>query len=216
MSERDRDKNAQQECGEPEREADPRSSRPNSRRMPVTGDEGSAPAPDAEADERDADEVLTVNRGELESVLKRAAERDELEERLQRVAADFSNSQKRLEREAQTRIAYGVQDFAKEILPVTDSLRRALEAAESSHDLESFVQGIQLVYKQFDDILARHGIEPIDATIGEVFDPEVHDVLAVQPSNEYPPNAVIQEVERGFRIHDRVLRPAKVIVAGPA
>lgn len=211
MSDSNREKDPQQEYEGPEREAGLYSPPPGSRRVPIRGEEDAPvePPPDPGA------ETVTVYREELDALRKRAEERDELEERLRRVAADFANAQKRLDREAQTRIAYAVQEFAKEILPVTDSLRRALEAAESSHDLNSFIEGIQLVYKQFDDILARHGIEPIDAMIGEVFDPEVHDVLAVQPSNEHPPNAVIQEVERGFRIHDRVLRPAKVIVAGP-
>jgi len=156
---------------------------------------------------------VTVDSGDLAELQRQAAERDALEERLKRVAADFANAQKRLVREAQTRIAYAVQEFATEVFPVADSLRRALAAAETSHDLDGFIEGIRLVDKQFYDIMARHGIEPIEAVIGEVFDPEVHDVLAVTETDEYPPNAIVQEVERGFRLKGRVLRPATVIVA---
>ena len=174
------------------------------RRTPAQGEDS------ARADEGGP---VTVDSGDLAELQRQAAERDALEERLKRVAADFANAQKRLVREAQTRIAYAVQEFATEVFPVADSLRRALAAAETSHDLDGFIEGIRLVDKQFYDILARHGIEPIEAVIGEVFDPEVHDVLAVTETDEYPPNAIVQEVERGFRLKGRVLRPATVIVA---
>lgn len=160
-----------------------------------------------------ANEAVSVPREEWDALRKKAAEYDALEDKFKRAAAEYANSQKRLDREAATRIEYAVQEFAREILPVTDSLHRALLAAEQSGDIEAFIQGIRLVDKQFADILARHGIVPIEAPLGETFDPEVHDVLAVVPTDEHPENAVAEVVERGFRIKGRVLRPAKVIVA---
>ena len=146
---------------------------------------------------------------------RKAGERDDLGKKLLRVAADFANSQKRIEREAQTRVAYAVQDFVREILAVTDSLERALNAAEESHDLAGFIEGIRLVDKQFHDILSRHDVEPIPAVRGETFDPNLHEVVAMVPSADFAPHAILAEVERGFQLRDRVIRPAKVIVAAP-
>jgi len=151
---------------------------------------------------------------ELEELRRKAAERDEMQRRLKRVAADFANAQKRIEREARTRIDYAIQDFLRELLAVTDSLERALNAAEQSKDIDSFIEGIKLVDKQFHDILARHHVEPVPAVKGEPFDPEHHEVMAVLPTDEYPEHSVIEEVERGFRLKNRLVRPAKVIVAG--
>jgi molecular chaperone GrpE len=201
------------------------------RRIPVAGEEGKpesepvpepdgpvAPAsgPGGEAEAGDDPETVTLPKAELEELRGRLAERETQEDRIKRIAADYANSQKRLEREARTRIDYAIQEFAKEILPVMDSLDRALGAAEQSRDVERFIEGIRLVDKQFHDILARHGVQPIETNLGETFDPEVHDVLAVTPTDEYPEHAVVEVVERGFKIKDRVLRPSKVLVAKPS
>ena len=185
---------------------------PEPQRIPIQGEGGQAPEQDVAEEEETAD---AIDRTELDALRARAQEYDALEDRLKRVAADFANTQKRIGREARTRIDYAIQDFTLEILPVTDSLHRALNTAEESHDLDGFIEGIRLVDKQFQDILARHGVEPITVRIGETFDPEFHDVLAVVPTYDHPENAIIEIVERGFRIKDRVLRPARVLVAKP-
>ena len=211
---------------------DPKGSEPGTysppaggRRIPVhDGDAPEEPgdetpvAGDAAAD--DLEEVPPVDEQaeveeDLEDLRRRARERDDIEDRLKRVAADFANAQKRIEREAQTRIQYATQDFIREILAVTDRLERALDAAEQSQDLEGLIEGMRLVDKQFHDILARHGVEQIPAVKGEPFDPDLHEVMAVVPGGEYPEHAVVEEVERGFRLKDRVVRPSKVFVAGP-
>ena len=197
----------------------PSGERPEEAPCPEPGDgdatppEDQARATEGEPEAAGAEEAVAVPRSELQELRQKAEEYDALDDRFKRAAAEYANSQKRLDREAGIRIEYAVQEFAREILPVADSLHRALLAAEKSGDIEGFIEGIRLVDKQFEDILARHGIVPIEAPVGETFDPEVHDVLAVVPSDELPDNAVAEVVERGFRIKDRVLRPAKVLVA---
>ena len=152
---------------------------------------------------------------EMAELRRKAAEYDALEERLKRVAADFANAQRRLERDTATRLEYAVQDFAREILPVMDNLRRALLAAEKNQDLAALLEGIRRVDKQFHDILGRHGVEMVPAEAGKPADPQWHDVIAVVPAPGTPANAIVEVVDRGFRMKDRVLRPARVVVAKP-
>jgi len=152
---------------------------------------------------------------EMAELRRKAAEYDALEERLKRAAADFANAQRRLERDTATRLEYATQDFAREILPVMDNLRRALVAAEKNKDLGALLEGIRLVDKQFHDILGRHGVEMVPAEPGTPLDPQWHDVIAVVPAAGWPANAIVEVVDRGFRMKNRVLRPARVVVAKP-
>ena len=186
------------------------------RKIEVRGDESPAEQEPPERSDEDAQSdsaaLVEIPAEELAALRAKA---DELEERLKRVAADYANSQRRIGREAETRVEYAIQEFTREILPVADSIRRALGTAEETRDAKALLEGVRLVDKQFHDILARHGVEPVKAEVGESFDHSRHDVLAVQPTNEYPENAITEVVEQGYRIKDRVLRPAKVLVAKP-
>src|SRR5690606_20743417 len=99
--------------------------------------------------------------------------------------------------------------------PGLDNLQRALQAAKTTRDLDQLVQGVQMVAQQLDDALARHNVTPI-ASHGEPFDPNVHEAIQQSPSNEHPALTVLHEVERGYKLRDRVVRPSKVIVSsGP-
>ena len=103
----------------------------------------------------------------------------------------------------------------RDLLPVLDNLDRAVEAAESESDAANLVQGVQLVVKQLQDVLGGHAVQPIE-TENQTFDPNLHEALQQIPSPTHPPMTIVQEVERGYVLHDRVLRPAKVIVSsGP-
>jgi molecular chaperone GrpE len=190
------------------------------RHIPIQDQEQPAtPAPTAGDPQAAASEVAaeaSLSTAEIEDLRRRAAERDEIENRLKRVAADFSNAQKRLEREARNRVDYAVGAFLREVLAITDNLDRALDAAEKSRDLDSFLQGIRLADRQFHDLLARHQVERIAVAQGQPFDPELHEVAAMVPRPEQPAFTVVEEAQRGFRMKDRVLRPAKVVVAAPA
>jgi molecular chaperone GrpE len=151
--------------------------------------------------------------GSLESQLQQArSERDELQERWQRSVADFDNFCKRMQKEAEQERVYQVLGLARDLLPGIDNLYRTLQAAQTARDLDQLLQGLQMVTKQFDEGLARHQVVPIAAG-GQPFDPNLHEAIQQMPSAEHPPMTVLAEVERGYKLRDRVVRPSKVIVS---
>jgi molecular chaperone GrpE len=140
----------------------------------------------------------------------------DLKDRLQRLAADFSNYQKRMQRRLEEEKREAVREFLRDLLPVIDNFERALAAADEGGDPASFHQGVRLVHDQLIEALSRHGVEPIDAA-GRRFDPEHHEAVAHVPSEEHPSGHVIDEVQRGYRHGDLTLRPSRVAVSrGPA
>lgn len=142
------------------------------------------------------------------------AERDAHRERWMRAQADLDNFRKRMQREATEEHRYRVLSVVRDILPALDNLERAVDAAKSSDDLPKLVQGVQLVIKQFEDILARHSVKPI-AAVGQPFDPHLHQAIQQVPSTEHQPMTIVTECQRGYTLHDRVVRPSVVIVAAP-
>ena len=140
------------------------------------------------------------------------AERDELFDRLQRLAAEFDNFRKRSAREQAAMFARANERLVKELLPVFDDLGRALEAA-SEHEEAKLEEGVRLVHRSLADVLAREGLAEIE-TNGK-FDPHVHEALLSQPSDEEE-GTVIEVVQKGYKLGDHVLRPARVVVAGPS
>ena len=148
--------------------------------------------------------------GELEerlALLER--ERDELIDDLKRVAADFDNYRKRALRDQEALIARAHERLVKELLPVVDDLERALVAAEE-HEEAKLEEGVRLVHRELRDALAKEGLVEIE-TDGE-FDPHVHEALLTQPSDE-DEGAILQVIQKGYRLGDRVLRPARVVVS---
>ncbi|TMK69050.1 MAG: nucleotide exchange factor GrpE [Actinobacteria bacterium] len=139
------------------------------------------------------------------------AERDELFDRLQRLAAEFDNFRKRSAREQAALIERANERLVKELLPVLDDLGRALEAAED-HEGAKLEEGVRLVHRALADVLAKEGLAEID-TNGK-FDPHVHEALLSQPS-EVDEGTVVEVVQKGYKLGDRVLRPARVVVAAP-
>jgi molecular chaperone GrpE len=149
---------------------------------------------------------------DLEALRTRAKERDEFLDLLKRTQADFANYQKRnqKEREQERRYLYG--PLVLELLPALDNLERATAAAKQAGETGPLVQGVAMVQSQLLDIFRRHGVNPIDAE-GKAFDPNLHEAVMQQPSPDKPANTVLQVLEKGFTINERVLRPAKVIVS---
>jgi molecular chaperone GrpE len=138
------------------------------------------------------------------------AERDSLFERLARTQAEFDNYRKRAGREQADFREYALADAAKSLLTVLDSFDLALKSAS---DQESELRkGVELIRKQLDEALAKMGVKPVPA-VGEMFDPRVHEAIEVVRTDEAEDNHVVTELQRGYKIKDRLLRPAMVRVA---
>jgi molecular chaperone GrpE len=139
-------------------------------------------------------------------------EREQFRALAQRTRADFENYQKRQQREqAQDRL-YANTGLAGDLLPMLDNLDRALAAAKQAGEKGPLVQGVAMVQSQVLDMLRRHGIQRMDVQ-GKPFDPNLHQAVMQQPTADQPPLTVLQVLENGYMIHERVLRPARVIVS---
>ena len=138
-----------------------------------------------------------------------ARERDELVDVVQRLQAEFANYKKRVAREQEALVSRAHEGLVKQLLPVLDDLGRALEAAEH-HEEAKLEEGVRLVHRQLADVLDKEGLAEIP-TDGR-FDPNVHEALLSQPSDE-PPGSVLEVIQPGYMLGDRVLRPARVVVA---
>jgi molecular chaperone GrpE len=156
---------------------------------------------------------LTLGLPEVEELRARLAEAEALRDQhlaqLQRVAADFDNYRKRMAREQQSLVARAHEKLVRELLPVLDDLERALRAA-GEHEEAKLEEGVALVQRQLREILAREGLHEIDAD--GFFDPHLHEALMTQPA-EASEGTILQVIQKGYRLGDRVLRPARVVVA---
>ena len=137
------------------------------------------------------------------------AERDEAIDRWKRTAADFDNFRKRATREREEYVTLANERLVQELLPILDDLERALVAA-TEHEEAALEDGVRLVHQSLENLLARQGIREIDAT--GMFDPHVHEALLSQPSDAAE-GSVIDVVQKGYALGDRVVRPARVVVA---
>jgi molecular chaperone GrpE len=156
-----------------------------------------------------ADEAQT-NNAELEERLAEVErERDEYLNDLKRVAADFENYRKRVARDQEGLVARAHERLVKELLPVLDDLERSLEAA-AQHEEAKLEEGVRLVHRELVEALAREGLVEVE-TDGQ-FDPHVHEALLSQ-SSEQEDGSVIEVLQKGYRLGDRVLRPARVVVS---
>lgn len=136
----------------------------------------------------------------------------ETNERLLRVAADFENYRKRIEREKGEYLKYANERLLRDLLTVVDNLYRALTSSEASGDSQAIVDGIRLVYQDILKVLDKFGVKPM-VTTQKVFDPMYHEALQTAETEEAEPGTILQEVQRGYMMHDRVLRAAMVVVA---
>lgn len=149
---------------------------------------------------------------------KKAEERDEYFNLLLRTKADFQNYQKRVKKEIDALNRLAVQDVMHALLSVVDNLSRAIKSVgkDDSKALERFLHGVELIQDQFLKVLDNFGVKPIHGQEGQAFDPELHEAVMEVENDELPHHTVLEEVEQGFFLHDRVLRPAKVKVSKKA
>jgi len=141
------------------------------------------------------------------------AEKASLFDQLRRRQAEFENYRKRVERERSEIYQRGRDDVLLQLLPVVDNFERALSSLETSEgDAEALRHGVELIHKQFIDALSKFGLKPVEA-VGKTFDPHVHEAVTMEATDKHKENTVIEEFQRGYKIGDRLLRPAKVKVA---
>jgi molecular chaperone GrpE len=139
-------------------------------------------------------------------------ERDELKGRLVRQAADQDNFRKRIQREKEETLKYGASKIVMELLPAVDNMERALDHADKSSDVVSIVDGIKMVQRQLISALEKHGVVGFEAK-GQPFDPQRHEAIQQIETSEHETGTVLQEYQRGYFLHDRLIRPALVVVA---
>ena len=158
-----------------------------------------------------ADTPLTVE--ELEAELNEAdAKIESLQKDLLYLQADFQNYRRRKEDEAIAQQKYVAANLLKELLPILDNFERALQAAEQTQNFDKLIGGVQGTLKQWNACLERTGVTPIE-TVGKEFNPQFHEAIGYTEASDLPPNTVAEEVQRGYMIHDRILRPALVKVS---
>ena len=149
--------------------------------------------------------------GQTDPVATLRNERDALQDRLLRLAAEFDNYRKRVDRDRRDQADAAVADAIDDLLPIIDDLERALDASAGA-DAEGYRKGVELIHRQMTDLLRKRGVTAIDA-VGTEFDPRVHQAVSHEASPDHREGAVIAEFRRGYKLGERLLRPAMVKVA---
>jgi len=142
------------------------------------------------------------------------SEVDDLNNKYLRLAADFDNYRKRQTQERESLLKYGAQETLTKLLAVLDTIDRANASMEGLEECEKVKESYQVVFKQLDDALEKCGLEKIEAQ-GQQFNPEIHDAVMKTPTSEHPEGYIIAELQTGYKLGDKVLRPALVNVAAP-
>jgi molecular chaperone GrpE len=173
-------------------------------------------APETHDDESDSEIVLDLD-DELSvapEVVPEASKPPELSDReqLARLQADYENFQKRVDRAREANERHAAAQLVSRLLPVLDNFERALSAARHVDGDTNFRDGISLIFRQLLDELRKEGLEAVD-TVGEPFDPEVHEAVSTTAGTGLPPNTIVEELQRGYLLHGRLLRPALVKVS---
>ena len=178
-----------------------------------TPEEVEAFASDGIADELAEDLASTAGLSEVDQLRQQL---NEAEKKVLMAHADLENSRRRVRKESQEHIRYASTGLMTDVLESVDNLQRAVEAYQADPNGHGLRDGVGLVATQILDALAKHGCKAIEAT-GQTYDPNLHQALQMQPSEEHPANTVMQDVRTGFQLHERVLRPSQVFVStGPA
>jgi molecular chaperone GrpE len=173
--------------------------------------EAEAPAAEGQVSGPTTEEDL---QRELEEMRKRLEEQErETHERLLRTMADFENFRRRARQEREEIRQFANQELLQGLLPIMDDFDRALAAAEQAGSSEALLEGVNMIKKQMEAFLAKHGVAPVEA-VGKPFDPSLHEaVLQAPATEEHPAGTVVEEIRRGYTLNGRLLRPALVKVA---
>lgn len=158
-----------------------------------------------------APDTVTIPAGEYNELL---AQIEDFKDRYLRTAAEFDNYRKRQARERDDLICYANERLISQLLPILDNLERALDSQPDQAELEGILEGVRMVSEQLQGVLRSCGLEAIQS-VGDTFDPNLHEAVGVLPSPEHPEGQVVSELQKGYSLKGRVLRPSMVHVAGP-
>lgn len=162
---------------------------------------------------QDLDNLVSIKESELKALREKAAKADELQEKILRLQADFDNTRKRFERQNAEFIKYAKEEVLVELLTILDDLERTVEAAEKGQeDFKAFLKGIEMILAHLYEMLKKEGVSPIEAK-GKKFDPNFHEPLMQQETEEADEGIVLEELQKGYILNGRVIRTSKVKVA---
>jgi molecular chaperone GrpE len=155
---------------------------------------------------------IVVSNEMFQATVRLAAQAAELKDRLLRAQAEWDNSRKRILREKEDAMRYANESFLEHLLPVLDNFEIGMQAAKTATDARAIAQGLEMVLAQFQQVLREAGVEVVEA-MGQPFDPHRHEALGHHESDEYPEGHVLMQMRKGYKLKDRLLRPASVFVA---
>lgn len=161
----------------------------------------------------DEDEVEVIDPDERTSTVQNDLEQklEETTNRVLRMQADYDNFRRRTQKEKESAAKYRSQSLAEKLIPALDNFERGMMIDAQSEETKSLLQGMEIVYRQFKEALAEEGIEPIES-VGQPFDPHLHQAIMQTESDEFESNVVVEEMQKGYMLKDRVIRPAMVKV----
>tara|TARA_Y100001970_G_C14235639_1_gene861613 strand:+ start:2819 stop:3430 length:612 start_codon:yes stop_codon:yes gene_type:complete len=169
---------------------------------------------ESEIEEKSDKVEILAGQSEAEMIEKERVRAQKMEDRYLRVNAEFENYKKRMIRESSDRFKYFNLDLIKELLPSLDNLERAINHAKNENtDVDSMIVGLEMVNKMTHEVFEKFGVSRVN-TVGEVFDPNVHQAVGVVESDSVPENQVVEECLGGYLLHGRIIRPAMVRVSG--
>ena len=170
-----------------------------------------------ESDNEDSVNVIMLSAEEYEQLKNAKAESDEKQKQMLYKMAEYDNLKKRADREKKDFLKYANESLVKDLVPVLDSIDQAVGAAqeteiETAEGFTALREGVELIQKQLLGSLEKRGVSVID-TEGEIFDPQKHEAVSMAPSDNVPQNNIIQAFQKGYTLHDRVIRPSMVVVS---
>lgn len=154
------------------------------------------------------EKVLTLEAELMQS----KGQAEEYYNHLQRLQAEFDNFRKRTQKEKEETVKYAAERIVEALLPVLDNFERAVISSKTSQDFNAFSQGVDMIFKQMQSVLAKEGLTVIEA-VGQPFDPKLHDAVLQVDSEEHPENTVVEELQKGYYLKEKVLRPSMVKVS---
>lgn len=165
---------------------------------------------DTVADEASPDQEDAATQAQLEELRK---ELEEQQQRLVRMQADYDNFRRRTRQEKEDFAKYAASDVIEQLLPVLDNFGRALDAADSSNDFDALFKGVDMIFRQLQQVLEHNGLQEMDA-VGQPFNPEYHEAVMKVEDTEHEEGIIVEQLQKGYMFKDKVLRPAMVKVSG--